>query len=224
MLSSFQAHVAQCALLCGFLAACSSSTMSTGTGGPGPATNGQDPETAAGQGGLDTPPMNLPPATTTPTTEPPDDGKCGEVTVTLTRQVPDVMLVLDGSGSMQLALGSDDENPAAGGSRWDATKTALTADPGGLVTQLDASVRFGVTVYRAAGDVLSPGTCPALDATPIAANNLAAVTNVMSTVTPQGGTPTAQALSQVVAMWPVTPGTPDQKLGPQVIKIGRAHV
>ena len=61
---------------------------------------------------------------------------CQSVTITPTRSIPNVMFLVDQSGSMDAAFGG-------GENRWEAAHTAIT----GIVDALDSVVRFGLTTY-----------------------------------------------------------------------------
>ncbi|MBI5528825.1 MAG: VWA domain-containing protein [Deltaproteobacteria bacterium] len=74
-------------------------------------------------------------------------GDCGAVEFETTRLAPNVLIVLDRSGSM--------EREAGGAKRWDVAKKAIKT----ITTRFDADVRFGLATFsacRAGG--CSPGT------------------------------------------------------------------
>jgi hypothetical protein len=87
-------------------------------------------------------------------------GGCGAQSFELTKVVPNVMIVLDRSGSM-----SGDVQDSSK-SRWEVAKDAIAQ----LVTQFDAEIRFGLVTYSAckfleectAGEIVVPvGNLPA---------------------------------------------------------------
>jgi hypothetical protein len=61
---------------------------------------------------------------------------CQSVTITPTRSIPNVMFLVDQSGSMVASFGG-------GQDRWQAAHSAIT----GIVDDLDSIVRFGLTTY-----------------------------------------------------------------------------
>jgi hypothetical protein len=115
---------------------------------------------------------------------------CASVMVAANRRTPEVMLVVDGSGSMDEQFGM--------GSRWTEFDSALNAQGTGLVTQLDGVVKFGMTIYQRA----EVNSCPALTEVPTMLNNAALIASTFQSVKPEGGTPTGEALSAVVAKLP----------------------
>jgi hypothetical protein len=69
---------------------------------------------------------------------------CQSVTITPTRSIPNVMFLVDQSGSMPWCLYADNCNPQPDElSRWEAAHTAITS----IVSELDSIVRFGLTTY-----------------------------------------------------------------------------
>ncbi len=83
---------------------------------------------------------------------------CQSVTITPTRSIPNVMFLVDQSGSMT--------SDFAGQPRWSAAHGAIT----GIVSELDSIVRFGLTTYTSQNGDSSP-PCPRL---PVAGDPLAA--------------------------------------------------
>jgi hypothetical protein len=119
----------------------SSSGASGGTIGidlDGSAPSGGDPGT--GQGGSGEP--------------------CAEIELELGDVTPTVVLLIDQSGSMELA----DIEPG-GPTRWDALKMALTG-AGSVIESLEGKVRFGFAFYSndaQLNEPPEPGVCPILD-------------------------------------------------------------
>jgi hypothetical protein len=76
---------------------------------------------------------------------------CQSVTITPSRSIPNVMFLVDQSGSMI--------QPFGGGDRWEAAHTAITS----IISQLDSIVRFGLTTYQSANGGSTPDECPIFD-------------------------------------------------------------
>lgn len=115
---------------------------------------------------------------------------CASVRVEARRVTPEVMLLVDGSGSMVEAFGSI--------SRWGALRDALLG-PEGVVPSLERLVAFGMTIYSTPIPMRgAPITmCPDLLTVPPALDNLAAI-SAMFPARPSGGfTPTGEALQAV---------------------------
>jgi len=77
---------------------------------------------------------------------------CQSVTITPKRSIPNVMFLVDQSGSMDAAFGG-------GLDRWQAAHGAITQ----IVSELDSIVRFGLTTYQSAGGGSTPDECPIFD-------------------------------------------------------------
>jgi len=116
------------------------------------------------------------------------DNTCGSVSVNPTRQTPNVILVIDQSGSMVQDFG--------GARRWDALRDSLLATPGGPIFSLQRSVRFGVAMYTSAGG----GACPDLVTVPAAFDNHTTIEAEYAVQRPSGGTPTGDSITAVMAM------------------------
>jgi hypothetical protein len=76
---------------------------------------------------------------------------CQSVEVTPTRSIPNVMFLVDQSGSMTADF--------AGQERWTAAHTAITD----IVAELDTIVRFGLTTYQSNDGGATPSQCPIFD-------------------------------------------------------------
>jgi hypothetical protein len=114
------------------------------------------------------------------------EGVCAQATVTASRIVPTVYLVIDGSSSMNAPFG--------GGTRWSVLREALVG-ANGVVTRLETVVKFGMTIYGNS----NPMMCPQLvEVKPPALNNLATMSGMYPQVETGGGTPTGEALQGVV--------------------------
>ncbi|HLV67118.1 MAG TPA: vWA domain-containing protein [Polyangiaceae bacterium] len=148
---------------------------------------------------------------------------CATSQVEFEKQTPNVMLVVDRSLSMNTPFG------AGGQERWNVVRDALIDPTTGIVTQLQAEVRFGLTLYTGPanfgggfGPGLPPGggfggsggaggasgtagsgsgaaMCPNLIEVPVALNNLQAMSAVYLPDDWEGSTPTGQSLDVV---WP----------------------
>ncbi len=123
---------------------------------------------------------------------PPRDGgdECPGIDLDLTPTIPTVILLLDQSGSMDEDFG--------GIPRWDAMEQALL-DPGtGVVANLEATVRFGASLYTS-HDGFNGGECPILQTVDPALGNYAAIDALISSNGPDGDTPTGDSIDGVVA-------------------------
>ena len=150
-----------------------------------------------------------------------DADACASATVDFTVQPPNVMLVVDRSGSMA-------EELSAGLQRWSAARTALVDPTMGVVPSVQAEVNLGLTLYTAPTgmpphvghmntvgtadpDYTETTTCPFLVQVPIALNNYAMIeaayrpiamyTDPMATGQnrlPAGATPTGEAVQAVI--------------------------
>ena len=133
------------------------------------------------------------------------DGSCARITVAANRRTPQVMLVVDGSGSMEDNYGN--------GTRWTELDAALTDPTTGIVPQLAGSVEFGLTIYQRA-DI---NTCPTLTEVPVAIDNAAAIDMTYASVRPQGGTPTGEGLQAVVDKMESVAAMVDADIKPRII-------
>jgi hypothetical protein len=111
---------------------------------------------------------------------------CPELDEVLLPQIPTFQLVVDRSGSMEEDFG--------GTSRWEAMKSTLIGEDG-VVTQLQSSIRFGVSLYS------NPGTeCPAVNSLAPqldAADEIAAGLNANM---PAGDTPTGESIVEITQL------------------------
>jgi hypothetical protein len=120
---------------------------------------------------------------------PPIDHNCASVMLGTTRVTPNIILIIDQSGSM----GTTEFPAGSGVTRWDALESALLAMPSGILYTLQASARFGAIWYR------EPplAACPGLTPVPCAFNNYATIAGQYHLLRAGGGTPTGLAISQV---------------------------
>jgi hypothetical protein len=115
---------------------------------------------------------------------------CGEQEFKVARAIPDVLIVLDRSGSMAEGFGSP--------TLWDSSRSAIYELTGAMAAQ----VGFGLTVFPNSGspygcsDDFSCQTSASL-LVPIGMNTAAAIKAALSPMQACGGTPTAAALAKV---------------------------
>ncbi len=77
---------------------------------------------------------------------------CQSVTITPTRSIPNIMFLVDQSGSMTATFGG-------GLNRWEAAHAAITE----IIGETDSIVRFGLTTYQSANGGEAPASeCPHL--------------------------------------------------------------
>jgi hypothetical protein len=117
------------------------------------------------------------------------DATCASVEVTTTLTTPNVIVIIDQSGSMGM-----EQFPAGSGVyRWDALLGALMT-PGGIVQSLEGTVRWGMAFFR--GPAFG---CPGVTTIPCALNNYANLDARYRMLSPGGGTPTGESINQVLA-------------------------
>jgi hypothetical protein len=126
--------------------------------------------------------------------EAPADLNCGGSQFALTRVSPNVMLVLDRSGSMGDSIGGGSAT-----SKWDDLKSAISL----LVTGYDAKLRLGASLFSSNGDCAAGTVMAPADMN--GATVLAAVTGS----SPGGNTPTAGTLQAVIDSKYLTDATRD---------------
>jgi hypothetical protein len=155
-----------------------------------------------------------------------DADACASATVDFTVQPPNVMLVVDRSGSMAEEI---DPTNLPGVQRWQAAREALVNATMGVVPLVQAGVNLGLTLYTAptgmpahVGHMSTVGTadpdytesaeCPFLVQVPIALNNFAAIEAAYRPITmysnptaqqmqdrlPAGATPTGESIQAVI--------------------------
>jgi hypothetical protein len=143
-----------------------------------------------------------------------DGSVCGELELTTDRVIPNIMIIVDRSGSMLRDFEGDcpfdgngcpnsgTPNPNFDQARWDSVEDALVG-PDGLVRRLDSIARFGLTLYWKPGEdapAMSDGEmCASTDGVAIAANleNAESIASAFDDNSPGGYTPTAEALESV---------------------------
>jgi Mg-chelatase subunit ChlD len=119
-----------------------------------------------------------------------DPNVCASASVRARRITPTVEFVVDGSGSMNAKFGDT-------GSRWSVLRDALVGT-NGVVPKLESVVKFGMTIYSNSDPMKCPGTTevkPGL-------MNFMPISSAYPNMEPGGGTPTGEALQQVVDSLP----------------------
>ncbi|MCA1663125.1 MAG: VWA domain-containing protein [Myxococcales bacterium] len=113
-----------------------------------------------------------------------DAGVCGGMEFALTRIPPNVMLVIDRSGSMGESIGGGSAT-----TKWTDLKNAVSS----LVTSYDSEMRLGAAIFS------SDGNCAAANIdVPLAAAAGSTVLGKLNAQGPNGNTPTAAALDTVI--------------------------
>jgi hypothetical protein len=132
---------------------------------------------------------------------------CPRVNVNTMGLIPTVILLIDQSKSMA-------DNPFGNVSRWVAVKNALTASPNGVLTALEANVRFGATLYSSRNGGPS---CPILTEQAAGLNNRTAILNLLNANPPIADTPTGESINGVVQRLKANPPPTGPMAGPTVI-------
>ena len=185
-------------------------------------------------GGFDSPTGGAPPSTGGAMAFDPMAGmSCADANVHTSTAEPEILFVLDGSGSMCAPFGN--------GTRWEAVRSALLGSAmDGLVYRLQQTVHFGMLIYDGTIDPIallaateaspSPmcagmylgakgmGECPGLVQVPVVLNNAMAIDTAFPQTELGGSTPTDKAMKvavdQMIAMKNLDP---DAKPHPQYI-------
>lgn len=116
----------------------------------------------------------------------PDAGICAALVLDASFGIPTVALLVDQSGSMTEAY--------SGGTRWTVLRSALIDPTDGVVTRLQSTMRFGLTLYTNTGGP----TCPALTVVDPALDNRDAIAVVYDAERPEADTPTGESIDAVV--------------------------
>jgi len=139
---------------------------------------------------------------------------CQSVTITPTRSTPNVMFLVDQSGSMPWCLQADRTWPPddCAISRWEAAHVAIM----GIVSQLHTIVSFGLTTYQSADGGSTPDQCPIFDTqVDFAENNFNAINMSYEADFPGGeDTPTGDSIDVLVDSIKADPPDPT---GPTII-------
>jgi hypothetical protein len=114
---------------------------------------------------------------------------CQSVTITPTRSIPNIMFLVDQSGSMPADFGG-------GLNRWEAAHAAITE----IIAETDSIVRYGLTTYQSENGGSTPSECPIFDTQVDFAMNNAGSINMSYPATFPGGedTPTGDAIDVLV--------------------------
>ncbi len=181
-----------------------------GSGGGAPATFtiNTDAGTASGNGGT---------SASASGPAPTEDANCGIQTSATTRQPTDVLLVLDRSGSMEFSIAEDcccvASCPNSTGmqmcagttscpERWPALSSGINA----TITQAASGINWGLKLFpseqqqqtRGRQNDTGCGVSTGADV-PITSTSASAVETAIAAVTPDGGTPTAAAITAATA-------------------------
>jgi len=114
-----------------------------------------------------------------------DGGVCGAMEFALQRIPPNVMLVIDRSGSMGGSIGGGSAT-----TKWDDLKSAVSS----LVSSYDSEMRLGSAIFS------SDGNCAATNIdVPLAPAAGSTVMTKLNAQGPNGNTPTAFALDTVIS-------------------------
>jgi hypothetical protein len=151
-----------------------------------------------------------------------DGAVCGELEVSTDRVIPNIMIIVDRSGSMRRDFDGDcpftgngcpnsgAPNPDFDEERWGAVKDALVGT-NGLVRRLDSIARFGLTLYWKPGEdspSMSDGQmCAITDGVAItqSLDNADSIGGRFNANDPDGYTPTAEAIEAVTDALEVSP-------------------
>ncbi len=112
--------------------------------------------------------------------------------------VPDIMIVLDRSGSMGDRLTNNNST-----SKWDVIRPALT----NVIAATETSVNYGLMLFPS-NNSCNRGTVQAAPTL----NNGASILSVVNGVGPDGGTPTHQSLDEVRNYYANIPANPDGRV------------
>jgi hypothetical protein len=148
---------------------------------------------------------------------------CASTSIVANRVLPTVMLVVDGSSSMEMPYGtlssgdggmSTDAGaaPASNTTRWSAVREALVNPTIGVVQSLQGLVRFGMAVFG------TNATCPLpLGTIAPELNNYMKINQGLPINPPGMFTPTGPALDQVANLLEDPTLAVDRVVGPQII-------
>ncbi len=130
----------------------------------------------------------------------PEDVNCGaqteEIALISLGDPPDMLIVLDRSGSMMLAPGL----VPIGASKWSIMKTSL----GTVLPAREANIRFGLSVFPTDEDCgVDPGARVG-----IALNNASAISTWLDGSGPGGNTPAHLGLAEALAYYQTIPANP----------------
>ncbi len=123
------------------------------------------------------------------------DASCANVDVEATRVTPNVILVVDQSGSMTSSFGSGD--------RWNVLRDSLMSMPDGLVYAMQSQVRFGLALFSSRAD--QPEMCPMITWVAPGIDNYSSIDAVYGPAEPISETPTGDSLDAILTRWSMTP-------------------
>src|SRR5688500_17527624 len=139
-----------------------------------------------------------------------DGAVCADVILEAHPTTPNVILMIDQSGSMTESFG--------GGTRWSELKDSLLDVPDGLIYDLQDQVRFGLALYSARADGSDPGPpvgeCPLVEQVPVMISNYDAIDAVYGPADPIDETPTGDSMNAILDG---IAGTPDPDGNPTII-------
>jgi von Willebrand factor type A domain len=188
-----------------------------GSSDPGPASRARTASGAAaagsGSGSLadangganPVDPTNAPPTATMPINKvgPSGSGTCDVIQLTAKPIIPDMMIVLDRSGSME------------DGGRWMPSVNAVRS----ITMALQARIHFGLALFpdptaggnRGGGGGRGSSCAPGKVVVPVAADNATMIGSVLDMTKPGGGTPTSDTLDVIINDFANAPIGPDQQ-------------
>ncbi len=111
----------------------------------------------------------------------PDGGNCGLEKFVPSRLPPEMLIVLDQSGSM-------DDPASSGGSKWSQTAEAMRQ----TVKSSQGDIAWGIEFFPLQGDTSC--TVPQTVSVPVGLNQGTQIVDAINRQSPAGGTPTAQAV------------------------------
>ena len=120
---------------------------------------------------------------------------CADVRLETERVTPNVILVVDQSGSMDERFDGRD--------RWNALRDSLLDDEG-LLRALQSEVRFGLALFSARDDA-PPSMCPMVSTVDPALDNYDAIADVYAAADPIDETPTGDSLDVLIDRFTMTP-------------------
>jgi Mg-chelatase subunit ChlD len=135
---------------------------------------------------------------------------CQRENVSAARVIPNIVLVIDQSGSMTEGFGG-------AGTRWDVLRDFLLR-PDGLIAMFETQVRFGLAMYTAlefGENGAQPPPCPMVTTVEPKLMNHADISRAYNMAAPLGETPTGDSIDHVVDGLPQA--QLDQTDGPTVL-------